>query len=102
MAEIHGWDALRGKQVNHHCDVRNCVNPEHLYIGTQTENHADMHRRGRAGDYKGERNGNARLTASDVAEIRRLRVQGIRQVDLAARYGVTQGHISSIILRKTW
>ena len=37
-----------GKQVNHHCDVRLCINPEHLYLGTAQDNMDDMSRRGRA------------------------------------------------------
>ena len=36
-----------GMQANHHCDVRACVRPEHLYEGTQKDNIHDMHRRGR-------------------------------------------------------
>lgn len=36
-----------GKQVNHHCDTTLCCRPDHLYLGTQKENVADMDRRGR-------------------------------------------------------
>jgi hypothetical protein len=38
----------RDQYVCHHCDVRNCVNVDHLWVGTHQENHADMQRKGRA------------------------------------------------------
>lgn len=38
---------FNGIQALHHCDVRNCVNPKHLYAGTHDDNMADMVRRGR-------------------------------------------------------
>lgn len=40
-------DIPEGKSVLHTCDVRNCVNPEHLYLGSHEENMADRKRRGR-------------------------------------------------------
>lgn len=47
MAQIVGWDAIKGKYVLHHCDNPPCINPEHLFIGTARENTADMTAKGR-------------------------------------------------------
>ena len=44
----------KGNQINHICDVRNCVNPEHLYEGTQQDNVTDMERKGRGNKVKGD------------------------------------------------
>jgi predicted DNA-binding protein (UPF0251 family) len=101
--------------VLHRCDVRACVRPDHLFLGTNADNSRDMVSKGRAasGDrnsthihpemVQGERNGRARLTGADVLEIRRLYAAGgIRQVDLAKRFGVPQVHISRIVLRQSW
>lgn len=43
---IHGV-IPKGLQVMHSCDVRNCINPEHLSLGTNSDNQQDMHRKGR-------------------------------------------------------
>lgn len=44
----HGGRVPPGLVVMHLCDVKDCVNPAHLRLGTQTENIADMRRKGRA------------------------------------------------------
>ena len=46
------WELYRGQipeglQVNHKCDVPSCVNPDHLYLGTQAQNNEDCRKRGR-------------------------------------------------------
>lgn len=102
-----------GMEVCHHCDNRRCVNPAHLFIGTHAENIADMVMKGRSaiGDRNptrmypgltkghrpgrsfGERNGQARLSAGDVAEIR---ASGELGRILADRYGVAESQISRI------
>lgn len=43
---VAAGDVPDGKQVNHHCDVRNCCNPDHVYVGTHAENMRDAAERG--------------------------------------------------------
>lgn len=91
-------------EVMHSCDVRGCVNPAHLSLGTHAENVRDMVAKGRrrSGDISGERNGMARLTRADVAEIRRLKAEGVKQVDLARRFGVSPMTVSRAIRKESW
>jgi hypothetical protein len=100
-----------GLCVLHTCDVRHCVNPAHLWLGTKGDNNRDCVRKGRyrngflAGTAtvpQGEQVSTARLTEDNVHEIRRLYIQGTTQKEIAARFGVTQTNISCIVRGKTW
>lgn len=94
-----------GRYVLHHCDIRNCVNPQHLYVGTQKDNVADMWRRGRAnarGQKPGEGHSLARLTWNDVREIRALAKEGKTKSQLAIKYGISEAQIGRIILNVRW
>jgi DNA-binding transcriptional regulator YiaG len=86
--------------VMHICDNRKCVNPEHLMLGTRADNQRDMARKGRAP--RGERGAHARLRTDQVLEIRRQRLNGVEQNELAARFGVSQPTISDVEHRRTW
>lgn len=86
-------------QVCHSCDVRACVNPSHLWLGTAKENVLDMHQKGRANPVRGEQQPTAKLTAQQVKAIRAdKRVQRV----IAADYGVNQVTISVIKRGATW
>jgi hypothetical protein len=88
--------------VCHHCDNRACVRPDHLFLGSHALNSLDMHQKGRRILPKGERNGKAKLTASDVLAIRAACEGGVMHAELAARYGVTCMTISNIHCRASW
>lgn len=60
--------------VLHKCDVRECVNPSHLYLGTRKDNVTDMMKRGRSNHAKGERCGMSKLTYIDAINIRLDRI----------------------------
>jgi len=55
--ELHKGEITEGLQINHTCDVKHCVNPEHLYEGTQSDNMKDRSRRNRL-DQTGAKNPN--------------------------------------------
>jgi hypothetical protein len=90
--------------VLHKCDVPACVNPEHLFLGTQSDNVRDCVSKGRHrnGPVAGEKNGNAKLTAEHVAEIRAKAKNKQTRASIAKEYGVTPAHISHICLGTKW
>lgn len=89
----------KGQAVLHHCDVRHCIEPAHLYLGTQVENMADMVERDRANKPKGEKNGRAVLTEADV---RHIRSSHFRPETLAKYYSVTVACIKNALTKKSW
>ena len=89
---FHG-NIPKGFSVLHKCDVRNCINPSHLFTGTQIENMKDMYKKKR--HCFGERHYNCKLSYSDVKLIRKL-CKHTSQYKLAKRFNVTGGHISDI------
>lgn len=103
--ELSFGDITDGLQANHFCDVRHCVQPHHLWLGTQADNMHDMLEKGR--DRKigpknpacGERNSSAKLTATQVAAIR---ASDKSQRVLALEYGVSQPTIGRIKSGKGW
>lgn len=90
-----------GHYVLHRCDVRGCINPEHLFIGTAKDNSADMHRKGRwtARDKRGAHNPNRRLTTQQVAEIR---LSTEPSCALASRFGVHRSTIDRVRRSASW
>ncbi len=87
--------------VLHKCDVRTCVNPEHLFLGTNADNTDDMVNKGRL--LKGEQTSWAVLTEADVIEIRReIRTKRTRQAVLAVRFNVAVTTISQVKTGRIW
>lgn len=90
-----------GMLVCHTCDNPPCVNPDHLFLGTVADNNRDRERKGRG--IRGVRAHRSKLTPAEVREIRRrYREDGVRQVDLAEEYGVSQPSISSLLRGESW
>lgn len=85
--------------VCHKCDNRRCVNPAHLFLGTQRENIADMIEKGRNRPARGERSGAAKLTERDVLAIR---ASTEKHPIVAARFGVSITTISEIRNYRKW
>ncbi len=86
--------------VCHHCDNPLCVNPSHLFLGTQAENLADMRKKERHN--RGEKNGNAVLVSEQILAIRAAIASGESQRSIAERFGTTQPNISLIATGRNW
>ena len=93
-----------GLLVCHSCDNPRCVNPDHLWLGTNADNARDRDQKGRcrARGLPGDRSTNHKLTSDRVTEIRRLVESGEQQKDVAKRFGVHKATVNDLVLRKTW
>lgn len=96
----------QGLHVLHQCDNPRCINPEHLSVGTRSQNMKECSERGRAKIPKpvklGENNGSSKLREVDVRSIRRLLGKGDTQQSIAERFGVSQQTIAGIKAGKRW
>jgi len=88
--------------VCHKCDTPRCVNPDHLFLGTTTDNMRDMIRKGRKYDQSGENHPSNKLSEKDVFAIRNAHRNGISQADLHRQYGMSRAAICKIIQGKLW
>jgi len=102
------WELKHGKipdgmKVLHVCDNPSCVNPRHLFLGTQTDNIYDMCEKGRQVAPRGENMWKSILTEDQVKEIRLLRKQEhYTYVKLAELFEVSKGCINHIINGRSW
>lgn len=87
--------------VLHTCDNPPCVNPKHLFLGTNDDNMKDMARKGRSSDNRGSKNPKAKLTESDVIQIKKLKGQ-VSGAELGRKFGVVKEAIYDIWSGKHW
>lgn len=91
--------------VLHKCDVRNCVNPDHLFLGTQADNVRDMVNKGRfvVNTRRGEESHFSKLTKDQVLEMRRIRKEhGLSYAKIAAMFGVNTMTAHRAITGTSW
>jgi hypothetical protein len=100
---LHGGVIPEGKYVCHRCDNPPCVNPAHLFVGTQTDNMRDAVKKGRHNPPPlGEKHHRSKLTEEKVRLIRKMRAGGASQQSIADHFGTPQTNISQILRGKTW
>lgn len=91
--QMHG-PISKGLVIRHKCDVRECINPEHLETGTQKENIWDAISRNRLN--------NSKLTVEQVIEIKTGLREGATKKGLARKYGVSDMAIRKIAKNEMW
>jgi hypothetical protein len=93
LAHRLSWEFFRGPipagmHVLHKCDNKPCVNPTHLFLGTNADNQADAARKGMK---------NQKLTVDQVRELRLLRGQGWDWRDLSRKFGINRSNVFATI-----
>lgn len=92
----------KGQCVLHKCDNMRCVNPDHLFLGTNDDNSKDMVSKDRQWKPKGELNSCARFNEQDIQEIRGMLESGYSQSFIAQYFKTSQSVISLIKNGQRW
>jgi hypothetical protein len=96
---LHTGDMLEGMQALHTCDNPSCVNPDHLFSGTNADNMRDKANKGRSRAPVGEKHGKAVLTERQV---QRILKDPRPYAEIATQYNVKPSTIGSIKQRVSW
>ena len=93
-----------GQYVLHKCDTPLCVRPDHLFLGSQTDNLLDMTLKGHRSfrPHSGESNGRAKLVETQVSQIRGRFAKDESRAKLAKEYGVDWSTIDRIVKQTSW
>lgn len=100
--EMHNGPIPKDLMVLHKCDNRRCCNPEHLYLGTNTDNIRDRDLRGRHARLRGENHPSAKLTAMEANAVRFLFDRKMNRNRIAEIFGVSLATVRAIGCRRNW
>lgn len=99
--EFHIGPIPNGLLVLHRCDVPACVNPAHLFLGTDANNMADKIGKGR--QPRGSSMPTAKLTETTVSEARRLfATGGFTKRALARRFRIDETNMRRVLSGESW
>lgn len=95
------WTIYKGKIPNgflvlHRCDNPECVNPDHLFLGTYKDNMQDKIKKGRCNITHGENNPTSKLSNAEVERIKELCASSVPQRKIAQQFGINQSNVSRI------
>ena len=97
-AHRRSWELTHGPIpdglfVLHKCDNRPCVNPDHLFLGTQADNLRDMAEKGRAARLRGDQHGCTKISDKDLGHLRDLHAEGFTYEQLATMFGISESYV---------
>lgn len=102
---LHKGEIPPGMLVCHECDNPSCVNPKHLFLGTQHDNVIDMFAKNRQPQrnlLRGSAKGTNKLVEEDIYKIRELIEQGYTNQQIADMFNVAKATISHIKTKRNW
>ncbi len=91
-----------GLNVLHACDNPKCVNPEHLFLGTNKDNVDDRQKKGRTAILHGDKNPNAKISDKKAYEIKYDISQGLKKSIVIEKHGISIGIYQGIKYNKNW
>jgi hypothetical protein len=98
---LHSGNNIKGKVVCHKCDNRSCINPSHLFMGTQQDNINDCIRKGRMA--RGTSLPQSKLDEVKVKDMRDMWKTGIiTQRELGKIFRVSQSTVERCVNNKSW
>jgi hypothetical protein len=100
MFERCNGEVPDGGILCHTCNVRSCVNPNHLYVGTPASNYHDAVAANR--HPHGDTHGHAKLSEVDVRDMRRLYADGMSLTAIALTFGVTRPTATKACKGASW
>lgn len=101
--EIHNGPIPAQMKVLHHCDNPKCMNPTHLFLGSQQDNVNDCKFKGRFKSNAGSCNPKAFLNECEVIQIKELlRAGKFSQGEIAHKFKISRSTINNIATGKTW
>jgi hypothetical protein len=101
--ELHFGPIKEGMFVCHKCDNRRCVNPSHLFLGTQSDNMRDTVAKDRLKGYftsertSGENSPTAKFTDKQIGNVRNMRDRGFTYEEIKQEHGISISHIARIV-----
>lgn len=100
--ELHNGKIPEGMLVLHKCDNRPCVNPDHLFLGTYSDNTQDMLKKNRGNAPRGSCHFRSTLTENDIAIIKKRILNGEKMTNLAHEYNVSWCTLYQMKGGKSW
>lgn len=103
--EHHTAEIPKGMHILHHCDNPCCVNPDHLFVGTHSDNMKDMYAKGRHKKVRlfGEAHPSTSLSEGEVIGMRKMYNETpMKMKDIASHFGIKSGTVQAICAGNSW